>query len=75
MMACCQHADGQEPNIMSRSHLTPYSQSNHPTSVHSARVVRKPVLIELATWAISRGKGWVVHQVHAAIVRKGLADD
>jgi hypothetical protein len=56
------------------AHHPPYSQRKRPRAWHRVPVAWKAVLIELGTWAIGRGKGWVVHQVHAAIAPEGPGD-
>jgi hypothetical protein len=36
---------------------------------------RKVHLVDLGLWALTTGRGWLVHAVHAALVREGLAHE
>jgi hypothetical protein len=42
--------------------------------LHLAPVGRKAMLVALGTWALLTGRGWLVHTVHAALLREGLTD-
>jgi hypothetical protein len=42
---------------------------------HDPAVHRKRTLVDLGQWALVTGRGWLVHAVHAALVREGLAHE
>jgi hypothetical protein len=46
------------------------------TVLHSrlSTTTRKADLVALGDWAVTSGRGWLVHAVHAALQREGLCD-
>jgi len=48
----------------------------HPMlSHHRPNRQRKADLVAIGQWAIVTGRGWLVHAVHAALVREGLVHE